>query len=176
MRTIALLAALALNTGCSTYYEHRFAPAPVEVDLFVDGEAQSQARGLVTVHGIRRPADGRGAVVEARLRLENLGSNPVQLLPETLVLVSADLREMGSAQVSPPPEPIAQGEMGTYAVEFELPEGNTPDDYDLQGLNLKWEVDFGARRVLTGITFERSLAPYSREPRVSLGFGVFHSD
>ena len=173
MRNALLLAALALTAGCSTYYEHRFAPAPVEVELAVDGEPQSQARALVTVHGIRRPADGRGAVVEARLRLENLGADPVELVAETLVLLSADLQEMGSARIEPRPEPIAQGGTGTYAIEFELPAGRTPQDYDLQGMNLKWEVDFGVRRVLTGITFERSFAARTSRSHVSLGVGYY---
>jgi len=176
MRTALLLAGLALTPGCATYYEHRFAPAPVEVELSVDGEAQSQARGLVTVHGIRRPADGRGAVVEARLRLENLGSEPVRLVPETIVLVSADLQEMGTARVEPPPESIPQGQTGTYSIEFELPPGRTPSDYDLQGLNLRWEAAFGTRRVLTGITFERTVFRSPRDSHVSFGFGYYHSD
>lgn len=174
MRTTALIAVLALTTGCSTYYDHRFAPAPVETDLYVDDEPDSRARGLLTVVGIRRPADGRGALVEARMRIENLGANPVALVPDTLSLVSADLQEMGRALVSPLPEPIAQGEHGTYLIDFELSEGRTPSDYDLQGLNLKFEVDFGGQRVLMGVTFDRTVLPYSSDPRVSFGFGYTH--
>ena len=56
--------------ACASHYGHHFAPSPVEVDLFVDGEPDSQARGLVTVDGIRKPSEEGGAVVEARLRIE----------------------------------------------------------------------------------------------------------
>lgn len=167
---------LALLPACSSYYGHRFAPAPVEVDLYVDGEPDSQARGLVTVNGIRRPHDGRGAVVEARLRIENLGDNPAELVAESLTLVSADLREMGTARVAPAPAPIERGAVGLYDVQFELPAGRTPSDYDLDGLNLKWEVDFGGKRVLSGITFGRVFGTYSDDPQVSFGFGYVHTD
>jgi hypothetical protein len=165
-----------LLPACSAYYNHHFAPAPVEVDLYVDGEPDSQARGLVTVNGIRRPDDGRGAVVEVRLRIENLGANPAQLVTESLALVSADLREMGSARVAPEPAPIERGAVGLYDVAFELPAGQTPSDYDLDGLNLKWEVDFGDKRVMSGITFERIFGPYDYDSHVSFGFGYVHTD
>lgn len=171
----ALLLLLALLPACASHYGHRFAPSPVEVDLFVDGEADSQARGLVTVNGIRKPSDGRGAVVEARLRIENLGANPAQLVTESLTLVSADLREMGTARVAPSPEPIERGAVGIYDVEFELPAGQEPSDYDMDGLNLKWEVDFGGKRVLSGITFER-IWTHGYDPHVSFGFGYYYAD
>jgi hypothetical protein len=175
MRTAILLFATALAAGCASHYAHRFAPAPVEVDLFVDGDADAQARGLVTVKGIRRPDDGHNATVEARLRIENLGSKPALLAAESLSLVSADLRDMGKARVTPAPQPIERGEIGVYDVEFELPEGRELDDYDLAGLNFKWEVDFGGERVLSGLTFER-VHGAPRDPQVSFGFGYFHAD
>lgn len=175
MRTASIALALLLTTGCSTYYDHRFTPAPVDVDLSLDqAGVDARARGLVTVVGIRKPDDGRGAVVEVRLRVENLGSQPVELVADSLALVSADLREMGRPAVAPEPAPIGQGEQGTYQVEFELPDGKTPRDYDLQGLNLKFEVDYGDQRVMHGITFDRFGEPYPREPRVSFGFGAFY--
>ena len=170
----SLALALVLLTGCATYYDHRFAPAPIEVELFVgERQPEAQARALVTVLGIRRPADGRGALVEARLRIENIGSTPVALVPDTLSLVAADLRELGTPSVAPWPEPIAQGSSGLYDIDFELKAGRTPGDYDLQGLNLKFEVDFGDQRVQTGITFERTSLAYPSDPRVSFGFGYY---
>ena len=174
MRPAPLLL-LALLPGCASHYDHHFSPTPVEVDLYVDGETESQARGLVTVHGIRRPHEGRGAVVEARLRIENLGANPALLLPESLTLLSADLQTMGTARVAPAPEPIERGAVGTYDVEFELPPGRTPGDYDLAGVNLKWEVEFAGRRVLTGITFQRVYGPYWDDTHVSFGVNYVHS-
>ena len=177
MRNALIALALLLAPACSTYYDHRFTPAPVDVDLSRDqADVDARARGLVTVVGIRKPDDGRGAVVEVRLRVENLGAQPVELVPDSLVLVSADLREMGQATVVPDPAPIAQGEQGTYQVEFELPSGKTLRDYDLQGLNLKFEVDYGDQRVMHGITFDRYGGLYPREPRVSFGFGYYYAD
>jgi hypothetical protein len=84
---------------------------------------------------------------------------------------------MGTARVAPEPGPIERGGVGLYDVEFELPAGQTPSDYDLDGLNLKWEVDFGGKRVLSGITFERVLGGYDYyDSHVSFGFGYVHTD
>ena len=174
MRTLLLLLPLLALGSCSTYYEHRFAPAPIDLDLSLGEQSDARARGLVTVRGIRRPADGRGAVVEALLRIENLGPTPVELVTETLSLVSADLRELGRPAVRPDPAPLGQGVSENYELEFELAPEASPRDYDLQGLNLKFEVDFGGQRVMHGITFDRSYQPHTNEPRVSFGFGFFH--
>ncbi len=167
----SLAAAAVLMTGCATHYSHRFAPAPVEVELYPDDQPEARARGLVTIGGIRRPADGRGSVVEVRIRIENIGQVPVALLADSLRLVSADLRDLGAATVVPAPEPLAAGQNGVYDVGFELRAGRTPQDYDLQGMNLKFDVDFAGTAVMTGITFDRVLDSPDGRPRFSFGVG-----
>ena len=71
------LAGLFLSS-CSTFYDARFAPAPLEVRL-EDSATGLNGRVLATVAGVRRPSEGAPAQVEVGLRLENLGNVPLQL-------------------------------------------------------------------------------------------------
>lgn len=176
MNRFALLAVL-MCSACSTYYNHTFLPAPLEVQQQVDGDPDSQARALVTIVGIRKPDSkaGTGARFELRMRLQNLGAKPVQLDLDTMSLVSADLVNFGQADARPAPEPIAAGDEAVYDIAFALPDGHSPNDYNLAGVNLGWTVDFGEQRVTTGVTFERYVSSNS-EPRVSVGVGYFRAN
>jgi len=156
---LSTLAAAALASSCgSTWYAHRFVPAPLEAQVGVDGDSSAQARTLVTIRGIRRASAsaGRPAQVEVRLRLENLGSTPAVLDLSDLSLVTSDLESFGPAVVEPPTaDPVAAGEYAIWDVSFPLPAGRSLGELDLQGVNLKWSVRFGDVRVTTGATFQR---------------------
>jgi hypothetical protein len=166
--------ALLLAVGCSSHYPHVFYPAPLEVEQGIEGNPQAQARALVSILGIRRPDKklGRTAQVEVRLRLENLGATPLELVADSLTLVAADLRAFDGALLRPEPDPIPQDGVRVYDLLFPFPSGEGPDDYDLKGINLGWSVDFGGQRVKTGVTFERAYQG-SSDPRVSFGFGFY---
>ena len=163
---------LVLSSCASTYYDHRFLPAPLEVQVGVDGDPQSQARTLLTVIGIRRPdrRSGLPAQVEVRLRIDNLGRNPALLDEDSLSVVAADLRTLGVPTVTPRPEPIPHNGSATYDLVFRLPPGATPKSYDLTGLNIGYTVDFGEQRVTTGVTFERYVQ--SASPRAHMSIGI----
>ena len=70
MRIQLITAALALlaSSCSSTYYSHKFLPAPIEAPSAVAGDASSQARVLVTVIGIRRANRSAGEPVMLRKR------------------------------------------------------------------------------------------------------------
>jgi hypothetical protein len=176
MRRTALLAAL-LCSACSSYYNHVFYPAPLEVQQEVQGDSTSQARALVSVVGIRKPDSkaGTGVQFEVRLRIENVGASAVQLVADSLSLVAADLRSFEPPSIEPEPAWIAQGEVAVYDIVFPFPAGTTPKDYDLKGINLGWSVDFGEQRVKTGVTFERAWSG-GGEPHVSMGFGYYRTN
>jgi hypothetical protein len=156
---LPVLALLLLTPGCaSTWHPHSFLPAPLEVPVGIEGEASAQASVLLTVQGIRR-ADreaGTPTQVELLLQLENLGETAARLDLEQLSLVTSDLVAFGAARVDPPRvEPLARDERVLFAVSFPLPPGKQLDDLDLRGLHLRWVVEFGDRRVTTGVTFDR---------------------
>jgi len=153
----AAVCLLAL-ASCSSYYDHTFLPAPLEVQVGVDGDPESQARTLLRVVGIRKPDKQAGlpAQVEVRLRIDNLGGHPALLDGGSVSLVAADLRTIGSPAITPEPEPIPRNGSAVYDIVFRMPVGARPKHYDLAGLNLGYTVDFGEHRVTTGVTFERS--------------------
>ena len=170
---LALLAPLCACEG--PWYSARFAPAPLEVELRADGEPSAQARALLTVVGIRRAEKDVPAQVVARLRLDNLGDSPLALVPESLECVTGDLVSMRAPTLDQDPaQPLARGESRVWTASFPMPEGRTPEDLDWRGLNLKWTVAFGERRVTTGVTFDRVFDSY-HDPYwggMSLGVGV----
>jgi len=188
LQRLVLVSTAALLVSCtSSWYGHRFVPAPIEVELSVEGEPTAQARALVSVRGIRRavPKEQQPVQLEARMRIENLGESPVALEEEGLELVAADLQSFGRARVTPPPgAPIAPGDSVVYDIVFPLPAGKDLKEFDLRGLNLKWVVSFDGRRTTTGITFERFVPPrdYYGDPfyprtHIGVGFvGHFHDD
>ena len=175
---LTALALLATLSACeSTWYEARFAPAPLEVELKADGAPAAQARALLTVVGIKRAAEGQPAQVVARLRIDNLGESTVALVPESLECVSGDLVSMGAPSLDQDPgTPLARGESRVWTASFPMPPGHTPENLDWRGLNLKWTVAFGERRTTTGVTFDRvfpgAYDPYWGGSNVSLGVGV----
>jgi len=179
-RLLPLALLVPLSACESTWYAARFAPAPLEVELRADGEPSAQARALLTVAGIRRADEGLPAQVVVRLRLDNLGESPLSLVPEGFDCVSGDLVSMGAPSLDQDPgQPLARGESRTWTISFPMPEGRTPEDLDWRGLNLKWTVAFGERRVTTGVTFERvwgdAYDPYWGAPYyggVSVGVGM----
>jgi hypothetical protein len=169
---LVLAPLLALLAGCrSTWYDVRFVPAPLEVRVTAEGEPQAQARALLSVRGIRRAKDGQPAKVEMKLRVENMGASSVQLDPEHLELFAADLERFGEPRVFPPPEPIPPGSDAVYEIAFPVPGGREIDDYDLRGLNLKWDLRFGERVATTSVIFERFAPPYEY-PRTQVGLGL----
>jgi hypothetical protein len=171
---------LALFTSCesSRWYEHRFQPAPLESEVATQAIPGAQVRALVTVIGIERGKDGLKDRALVRMRLENIGSVPAKLAPDSLSLLTADLRPFGAASVEPPePKDLAPGSNATVDCVFPLPEGpgvKGPYDLDLSGLNLRFTVVFGEKKVTTGMTFQRTDWGYwdPGYSRVHVGVGV----
>jgi hypothetical protein len=186
--TLAVPAALLLlGLGSCTsprFYDYRFQPAPLEVEVGSQSVAGSQVRTLVTVLGIQRAGEGQPASAIVRMRLENLGSAPAKLEIESSSLVSADLVVFGPARiVSADPAGMPEAEIpagGDASVDlmFPLPEGRRASDVDLSGLNLRFTLRFGEYTATAGATFRRVEWGYwdpGYYPHVSIGVG-FSSD
>jgi hypothetical protein len=167
---------LASLTGCrSTWYDYAFAPAPQEARVTDANVPGSQVRALVTLVGIRRPHDGEPGRVELRMRLENLGTVPVKLVPEGLELVGADLRSLGPASLAPEEADLAPGEARVYDVAFDL--DGSPSEHDFGGVAFKWVLDFGGGPVPTSMNFQR-VPGYAGDSyvhtQVGIGIGYVH--
>lgn len=161
-------ALLPLCASCATWYDLRYDPAPLEVRIADSATAELAGRALVSVLGVRRPTNGQAAQFELALRLENLGGVPFTIDPASLELVSADLKPLGSARVSPEPLPmVGVGETQTFELAFPLPAGSKLGDYDVEGLNLRWTLRFLERELTTGVTFKR---------RAALPAGYYYDD
>lgn len=178
MRVALLLLGLGLGSCTSPrFYDHRFQPAPNEAQFGTDAVAGSQVRSLVTVMGIERPKDDRGAQAVVRMRLENLGSGAAKVDLGSMSLVSADLAEFGPAQVAfvEPAQSasgeIAVGQHAVYDLVFPLPAGRKESQIDLSGLNLRFTVLFEGQAATASAHFQR-VEWYRDSPyHVSIGVG-----
>lgn len=168
---VALLAGLFLSS-CSTFYDARFAPAPLEVRL-EDSATGLNGRVLATVAGVRRPKEGAPAQVEVGLRLENLGTVPLQLDAGSLQVTTADLVTLPAGALTPevPPQ-LAAGESGEVLVAFPLPAGRSYAGLDFAGVNLRFAVRCGGTSKIVGASFERRPDPWSYRP---YGYGSYYS-
>ncbi len=167
---------LALLGSCTSsgWYEHRFDPAPIEVSVSNEGTPGSQVRALVTVIGIARAKEGHPDAAVIRVRLENLGTVPAKFDAPSSSLLTSDLKAFGPAQAPPTvDQEIAPGGTGEYDLTFPTPEGKRPADLDLSGLNFRFAVLFDGKKVVTGMTFQRTdWRYYDSYPRVQVGVGV----
>ena len=174
LMSLAVLSFLAACTS-SPFYEHRFQPAPYEVQVTADAVPGSQVRALVTVLGIARAKDGVPDRAVVRVRLENLGSMAAKLETDSFQLVTADLQAFGAPAVLAGPESpeIAPGGSAVFDVGLPLPEGRRPSDVDLSGLSLRFTMAFGEHRVTPSASFQRTDWRYYDEyPRWQFGVGV----
>src|SRR5262245_66291704 len=92
---VAILAAALASCETSRWYNMSFAPAPHEVKIESEHVPGSQVRALVSVLGIARGGETAPDAAIVRMKLENLGSGPVQLQKDRLELVSADIITFG---------------------------------------------------------------------------------
>jgi hypothetical protein len=155
MLRLASIALLAL-ASCSTYYDVRYVPAPLETRVGDGGE--TVARSLVTVLGVRKAdsSTGEPARVEMRMRVENLGTAPLAVEAESFELVAANLAAFEPGRLAPAPaSELARNEVAEFDLWFAVPQGRAIEQFDLSGINLRWAVRFGNRRVYTGASFQR---------------------
>jgi hypothetical protein len=177
MKTLLLALLAACLASCSTFYDARFAPSPLEVKLADSEVSGLEGRVLITVSGVRRPDSetGRPAQVEVRMRLENVGSVPFSLDAGSLQLSTADLFTLPAGELVPQvPEAVEPGGASEVAVAFPIPPSKSFYSLDWRGLNLRLILRYAERRKLVSASFERlSYYPYGYGygPYYSMGWG-----
>lgn len=168
-----LLAVAALATSCSTprWYDARYQPAPLEVEVAANAVPGSQVRALVSVLGVARPneKEGRARQVEMRLLFENLGSVEAKIVADGFSLVSADLVSFERAPLAQDAQrSVLPGETRTIDLAFVAPER----ELDWSGLNLRFTLSFEGVRVATGGTFTRTVYVPFEPVHWHVGIGV----
>jgi hypothetical protein len=155
----AALACLLLG-GCSTYDgRYLYEPKPVVVDVAAPrSDDAAAARTMVTVIGVRRGNDAEAVprTVELRVRIENSGDHAVRFDPETLRLVSGDLRDFGPPRLHPDaPTDVAPGAPVLVSALFPLPSADDGGPPDMEGLHAAWVVAIDGEDVPVRAAFTR---------------------
>ncbi len=180
-RPLVCLLAVALGplllVGCGTYRSgFEYQPRPASRQIPPDA-AEPDARVLASVIGIRRDARDvpHANTIEVRLRVEATGERPVELLPESLSLVSADLKLLGAPTVEPgDPPAVEPGDRQLVTAYFPIadePETDGGGELDVAGLNLRFAVMVGRQRHVQSISFELREREYREYPRYHIGVG-----
>jgi hypothetical protein len=177
----ALAAAAATLSGCSVYdSRYLYEPRPVDVLTTKPGADDAEpARTLVTVVGVRQE-DSRSqlpASVEVRLRVENTSPFPVAFDPASFVLFSAGLERFPDPIVQPE-GPITVPPAGTAVVKafFPFPEGRSPSEFDLSGLNLRWTLEVDGYAVTSSAGFLALPSAYYDRYHHRIGVGYQRYD
>ncbi len=164
IRLAASASLLALGS-CATHYDARFEPAPMEVKIESAEAPGVLARALATVRGVRRPTSEQStAQVELALRIENVGSKPFALDPQSFELATADLQVLRPGLVSPQSDaPLEPGAAQHVEVVFPLAPKQRYRDLDFSGLVVSWSLKAGSQTLTASARFERrslQSAPY----------------
>jgi hypothetical protein len=195
VRFATLGLALLILGGCSVY-DRAYAFDPPVATVSTDAvSAESDASGdegaathdkdairtMVSVTGIRR-ADTRAGLppsVEVRLHVINDSSQPVELDPDSLTLISANLQELPKPIVRAQRDfTIPAGERRGFAAYFPLDDPSRPrprprnEPPDLSGVSVNWLLRVDGNPVRNETSFSRrpvyrSYAysyPYSYDP------------
>jgi hypothetical protein len=165
-RGLAVFCALVMFTALpacrSTTWKARFSPTPAETHVGPMDGSPPVARLLLSIRGAER----RGGLPEGpfemrvRLRVENQTNAPLELLLASFLLLDANLDAF-----EPPRLETHEGTDGTLSVAagqpllldlmFPFPDGQEPDDLQLDGLNLRGAVRSDGKIYQLGVTFTR---------------------
>jgi len=160
LNPLLILTLVFALVGCGTYdARYAYEPGPAEIALMdqrPDGE--HRGRALATIIGVRRdnPALEFPNTVEVRVRVENDSEKSVSFDPSSLQLLAADLTPFGQPTTRPAEQvTLEPGQTATVRAFFPVPRDAYRDDVNMQGLNLKWQMQVGQKTVQPSFTFNR---------------------
>jgi hypothetical protein len=155
--------------GCSAYVEdYHFVPRPALTELPpVPPEQVPPFVAMASIIGIRRE-DSKEMLptsIEVRMRLENAGSQSVQIDPRTLDLTNGELLKFPPPIVRPPgPIAINPTQMVVISAFFPFPPGSYYGNVDLNSLELRWLVQIGGKSIPQAVYFQRIYETYYYNP------------
>jgi len=173
----ALLLAAFLGS-CASYAGIRYMPPVQDVQLAGDPGQGTQARVTVAWRGIHRvEREGAdGYEIAFRLRFDNPEPQPFSLAGLHLELLDGALRAFGPPRMDALPEAVLPGANALFDVAFPVPDGKTPDDFELDTLHLAAAIQDG--RWSWSSTFQRVVYDPYYDPYwdTHLSLGVFWCD
>ena len=175
LRFAALLLALGAATSCASNYRNLdYAPQPAMAIVQPVGATNAIARVLMTVQGVGYHKE-EGYRLELRMRIENRGTEPIDLFAAELLLVDRTLQPFGTPRIldsaGNPTSPTVPGSgVKTFDLVFPFPPNE--DDLDLDTLNLKWGLLHPGGEEVLSTTFERLIGYADSGWRVSPSFSI----
>lgn len=171
--SLALLAmCAAIVTGCAAERDYYPSAATLQFPL---SEARS-ADVLAHIVGVR-PLRGDGEKrLHVRLRVTNRTSQPVEITPESLELVTGDLQNFPAPVLDETPVVVPPENARTFVAQFPLPANVKPGDDNLQHLHLTVTLESGDASISRAVTFQQ-IRPgdyhHRRSPfQIGVGVGV----
>jgi hypothetical protein len=141
--------------GCSADYSYVPQPAVAQVGSTTQPQA-TPVTTLVSILGVRQ-ADRKEGIpesFEARMRIENNGSEPVVFDPKTLEMENWQLLPFPPPFVRPP-GPVTVPPMGAANFTAFFPFPALPPNADLDSLEIRWVIRIGSHDVNQSVTFRR---------------------
>lgn len=144
-------------TGNAENVGYSFFPEPAQADVYsrVPGR-QKPLSVLGFVTDVRDATGGTPAAVEVRMRFENTGSENVRFDPRTLSLVNGMLQPFSPPAATPATVfQIAPNTTQDVIVVFPFPSGQTPANFSLDNLRLRWNVEINNQVVPQAVMFQK---------------------
>ena len=148
-------ALLPLAACAAPYGSYRFAPNPLET--IVAPEGGRIGRVLVSVVGVREAEDG-ALEMHVLLRVENEIEQSIELVPEEVELIDAELRPFAPARIEPDDGldlAVVGGESRRFLLRFPFPGNRAPSRTALSGLLLSFGIRHPLGMTVIDCTFDR---------------------
>jgi hypothetical protein len=160
-----MFALLFAATGCSVYLDQfKYVPRPGFAEVATSQPSQaSPVTAYATVVGVRvdDPQDKIPPSVEIRLRVQNNGPWTVVFDPRSMDLMNGEVLRFAPPLLEGQPAvtlpPLASATVNTY---FPFPQGYSPENTDLESLQLQWTVAIDGQPTSMGVNFHRWYHPY----------------
>jgi len=157
-----LLALAGCGTPATTYL---YQPKPAVAAVRAADDDRLLAQTLASIVGVRYPESDAGPppAMEVRLRVENFAAGEVRFDPNSLALLTGNLREFGAPRLQPSEEiELASGEASVVDALFPFPAPPEEGSLDLSTLQARWTLDVDGRQVIQSASFDRQQPTYRR--------------
>jgi hypothetical protein len=167
---------VALAGGCAQE-TYQYTPSPAVAVIPPPNAQQSPpVTAMATVVGVVE-ADSKQGIpesVQVRLRVQNSGAGTVMFDPTTMQLTDGSLLDFLPPRVQQGAAPLALNQSAAVDVLFPFPPGYSPDNTNLQSLELRWQVQIDKNQpVQQVVDFHRVVPVYYYEEPYYYPYGFY---